>query len=111
MVKTPVSLQNNPKNLAILNNLTLIATNSNIAELQTADITNPNTPILKGVFNAEGNSDAMGIAGFEAYRKNWSESAVIPRYLTLMTEATRRRTPNGARRIEADEAPTAAWAG
>src|SRR3989344_1587873 len=63
VVKTPVSLQNNPKNLAILNNLTLIATNSNTAELQTADITNPNTPILKGVFNAEGNSDAMGIAG------------------------------------------------
>jgi glycosyltransferase involved in cell wall biosynthesis len=35
--------------------------------------------------------DAMGIAGFEAYRKYWSESAVIPKYLSLMTGAARHR--------------------
>lgn len=57
------NLKDNPKNLAVLNNLVLIATKSNSAELQTADITNPNSPAMKGDFNAEGAPDAVGIAG------------------------------------------------
>ena len=55
--------------------------------------------------------DARGIAGFEAYRRYWSESAVIPRYLGLMTDAAMRRTDTGVRRSPADETPSAARAG
>lgn len=47
--------------------------------------------------------DAMGIAGFEAYRQYWSENAVIPRYLTLTTDAAQRRTGGFTRCNLADE--------
>lgn len=53
--------------------------------------------------------DAMGIAGFEAYRQHWSESAVVPRYLALTTGAAMRRTDSFTRCNLADEARRAAW--
>jgi hypothetical protein len=39
----------------------------------------------------------MGHLGYDAYRRYWSESAVIPQYLDLVARAAARRgTPGGA---------------
>ena len=61
------NLKDNPKNLYIHNDLVLIATKSNSAELQIADILDPTSPIMKGEFDAEGNPDASGIYAKDNY--------------------------------------------
>lgn len=38
-----------------------------------------------------GRRDALGRAGYDAYRRHWSEEAVVPRYLDLVERASQRR--------------------
>jgi len=67
IVKSENNLRDNPKNIHIHNNLALIATKSNSAELQIADITDPAAPAMKGVFDAQGIPDASGITAKDNY--------------------------------------------
>jgi glycosyltransferase involved in cell wall biosynthesis len=58
-----------------------------------------------------GRRDAMGVAGFHAYCRYWSERAVVPQFLKLIADAAARRADDVAGRGMAGEARTAAWTG
>ncbi len=56
-----LNLLGSQKNIAISGNYAYIASDSNSAELQVVDITNPNAPVARGVFDADGSADGKGV--------------------------------------------------
>ncbi len=67
VLKSEYNLQNNPKNLYIHNNLALIASSSNTSELQIIDMTDPSAPVARGMYDAPGAADALGITARDNY--------------------------------------------
>ena len=76
-----LSLQNNPKNIAVSGNYAYVASQNNSQELQIIDLTSPTSPTLKSSFDAPGNGTGNGVAvvGTTAYivRDNGTEELHI----------------------------------
>jgi hypothetical protein len=64
-----LNLLGSQNNIAVSGNYAYIASDSNTAELQVVDTTNPNAPVARGVFDASGSADGKGVfvVGTTAY--------------------------------------------
>jgi len=55
--------------------------------------------VLHRYLDDPGRRDRLGRAGLEAFRRTWSESAVLPRFLEVVRRAAERRATSGWRSV------------